>query len=132
MTSFRSSSALGTVVLLAAVGCGGDLNSELADEAVGETAEASRGPAHGPAREGELLVTVGADSGAALVRVKEDGTRLVLSDFTNPRQGPLAVEPTALGVERDGDILVLARKRGPAGAPVLLRVDARDGERRIL
>lgn len=129
MSSIRTISTLASLALLGGAGCGVEVSSE-ADEAA--VASEAIGGHHGSLRDGELLVTVASGTNGALVRVKADGTRRVLSDFANHRQGPLVAQPSAVGVDAGGDIWVLARKPGARGSAVLLRVDARTGQRDVV
>jgi 6-phosphogluconolactonase (cycloisomerase 2 family) len=127
--SIRTSSAVGTLALFALVGCGLEVSSEEAEGTV--AAEAFRGQ-HGVAGAGELLVLAATGESGSLFRVKRDGTRRLLSDFGNAWQGIRITQPSALGVQADGNILVLARAAGARGTVVVVRIDARSGQRALL
>jgi Tol biopolymer transport system component len=78
----------------------------------------------------------------ALFRVDQNsGIRTVLSDFTNPSQGPIGRAPTGVTVDGDGTILVAdvaggtdchADSDGTNGCGALVRVDPTTGNRVVI
>jgi hypothetical protein len=85
---------------------------------------------------GQILVTdqtAGTGSLGALFRVDATtGARTLLSDFGNPAQGPLGVEPFGVAVESSGQILVTDIHAGTGALGALFRVDATTGARTLL
>ena len=60
------------------------------------------------------------------------GVRTLLSDFNNPAQGPLGVDPLSVALEATGDILVADFDAGRKFRGVLFRVDPVSGLRTLL
>ena len=85
---------------------------------------------------GQILVidgNAGTGSLGALFRVDPTtGARTLLSDFGNPAQGPLGLEPLAVVVEPSGQILVIDASGGTASFGALFRVDPTTGARTLL
>ena len=92
---------------------------ELGANATGVTAE----------RSGTILISDGAARISGLLfRVDPTtGQRIVLSDFGNPDQGPLALFPVFVAAEAEGTILVTDVNGG-----TLFRVDPSTGDRTVL
>lgn len=85
---------------------------------------------------GTILVTdrSGGTGGRGQVfRIDANGIRTTLTDFANMAQGPVAVQPTGLALEANGNIVV-ATLQLSGGQPqgVLFRVDPATGNRTIL
>jgi cysteine-rich repeat protein len=84
---------------------------------------------------GTILVTdrnAGTGSRGLVFRVAANGTRTVLTDFGNAAQGPVAAQPTGLGLEANGNVVVTTRQISGALLGVLFRVDPATGARTIL
>ena len=90
--------------------------------------------AHAQARPGDILVIdfeAGTGGRGALFRVSPaNGSRAILSDFGNSAQGTLGDDPMGVALDASGNILVIDRDLGPAGA--LFRVNSTTGNRTVL
>ncbi|HEV8614204.1 MAG TPA: post-COAP-1 domain-containing protein [Methylomirabilota bacterium] len=77
--------------------------------------------------------SAGTGSLGALFRVDATtGARTLLSDFGNPAQGPLGVDPIGVALEASGQILVTDQTAGRGSLGALFRVDATTGARTLL
>lgn len=84
---------------------------------------------------GTILVTdrnAGTGSRGLVFRVAANGARTVLTDFGNATQGQIAAQPTGLGLEANGNVVVVTRQISGGAAGVLFRVDPATGNRAIL
>lgn len=84
---------------------------------------------------GAILVTdrnAGTGSRGLVFRIAATGARTVLTDFGNAAQGPLAAQPTGLGLEVNGNVVVATRQISGALLGVLFRVDPATGNRTML
>jgi cysteine-rich repeat protein len=84
---------------------------------------------------GTILVTdrnAGTGSRGLVFRVAANGTRTVLTDFGNATQGPIAAQPTGIGLEANGNVVVATRQISGALLGVLFRVNSATGNRTIL
>lgn len=60
------------------------------------------------------------------------GNRTVISDFSNPAEGPLGHEPIGVTLDAEGYILVTDREAGTNNRGLLFRIDPTSGDRVIL
>jgi len=60
------------------------------------------------------------------------GIRTMISDFGNPAQGQLGVEPVGVAREASGNILVIDRSAGTEGRGTLFRVNPTNGNRTVV
>lgn len=69
----------------------------------------------------------------ALFRVDKGGAaRTLVSDFGDPIQGPLGVDPLAVAIEPTGDLLVVDPNARREGHGLLWRVNPKSGRRNVL
>ena len=90
---------------------------------------------HGLLSSGDILVTDEFESSppGILFRVNPStGERTILSDFSDPTQGPIGDEVGDLAIESSGNILVIDENAGTGGNGVLFRIDPVTGVRTIL
>ena len=92
--------------------------------------------AHAQLSPGNILVTdlgAGTNMRGALFRVDPStGARTILSDFGNPDQGPVGLNPNALALNASGNILVTDALSGTDMRGLLFRVDPSNGNRTLI
>ncbi len=82
-----------------------------------------------------LVIDQGAGTGfnGALFRVDAvSGIRSLVSDFGNPAQGPLGLDPVGLALEGEGTVLVIDSNAGTGGFGALFRVHPASGIRSLI
>lgn len=68
----------------------------------------------------------------AVFAVDASGRRVVLSDLSDPAQGPTGINPEGIAVARSGMIYVVDSDAGRDNAGVVLAIDPRSGARRLV
>lgn len=68
----------------------------------------------------------------AVFAVDTRGRRVVLSDLSDPAQGPTGINPEGIAVARSGLIYVVDSDAGRDNAGIVLAIDPRNGARRLV